>query len=109
MAQLTQSELIALTRNVVDTYDGSSPHATIHIIQDDTRHKYVVTGIENEPAAEHSWIIIQAQVEGDYVVIAEDSIWDKSLWQRLEQAGIPRAQIILAYDGEKVPVNSEVR
>jgi XisI protein len=108
MAHLTQTELIAITRRVVDTYDGTSPHATIHVIQDDTRHKYVVTGIENTPTAEHSWIIIQVQVEGDYVVIAEDSIWDKPLWQRLQQASIPRAQIILAYDGEKVPVGSEV-
>jgi hypothetical protein len=107
MARITESELLEITRNEVEKYEGTSPHASIYAIMDDVRKRYAITGIENEPGSDHSWIIVQVRIDGDFVIVDEDGIWDKHFYAALEQAGVPREQVILAYKGEQVPTLSE--
>ncbi len=107
MGQLTEQELAEITRREVAAYEGTSPHATIYAILDDSRQHYAITGIENEPGPDQSWIILQARVVDRYVIIDVDSLMDKNLWKALEAAGVPREQIALAYLGEHIPESSE--
>jgi hypothetical protein len=78
MARLNEQSLAEITRREVEHYEGISPHAQIYAIIDEPRKRYAVTGIENEPGTNHSWIIVQAHIEDQFVVIDEDGIWDKS-------------------------------
>ncbi len=103
MARLTEHELAGIVHQVVEKYEGTSPHAKIFVILDDDRHSYTVTGIENEPGNDHSWVVLQARVVGDMIIIDADNVWDKKLWKALVAAGVPREQIVLAYQGEKEP------
>ena len=102
MARLKGHRLIELTRQEVEKYAGISPHAKAYFIADKAQKIYIVTGVENEPGPNSNWIIVQAHIEDDVVVIDVDNVWDKQLWKALEQAGIPREQIILAYKGEQL-------
>jgi hypothetical protein len=107
MARLTEQELAEIIHREVEKYEGTSPHARIFVILDDRRHSYTVTGIENDPGEDHSWIVIQARVVDDFVIIDEDNVWDKKLWKALVAAGVPREQIVLAYQDEKAPQANE--
>lgn len=107
MARMTENNLTEIVRREVQKYEGTSPHAKIYLLMDDDRHTYAITGIENEPVTDRAFIIIQAHIDGDQIVIDEDNLWDKQLWKALVQAGVPREQIVLAYAGEQVPMTSE--
>lgn len=107
MARLTEQELAEVVHREVEKYKGTSPHAQIFVILDDKRQSYTVTGIENEPGDDHAWVVVQARVVDDFVVIDADNVWDKQLWKALVAAGVPREQIVLAYQGETVPTASE--
>jgi hypothetical protein len=106
MGRLSGQRLIELTRQEVEKYAGISPHAKAYFIADEVQQIYIVVGVENEPGPNGNWIIVQAHIKGDIVVIDVDNVWDKQLWKALEQAGIPREQIILAYKGEQLPEGS---
>jgi hypothetical protein len=108
MGRLNEQRLIEITRQEVKKYAGISPHAKAYFIADDVQHIYLVTGVENQPGPNSSWIIVQAHIKDDEVVIDVDNVWDKQLWKALEQVGIPREQIVLAYKGEELPEGSGV-
>jgi XisI protein len=107
MAGLTEPELVTITRREVEKYAGISDDAMAYPILDDERQTYAVTAIRNEPGEDHAWIIVQAHVADNHVIVDEDNVLDKKLVYALIQAGIPREQIILAYAGETIPVISE--
>jgi sulfur carrier protein ThiS len=100
MKNLTQ-----IVREEVEKYAGSGRGARLRLfpILDDVRQTYVVTAIDypivEEPAA---GVVVLARIVGDQVVIEED-MTDKPLIDALLQRGIPRSQIVLAYDGEPLP------
>lgn len=106
MDRLNGQQVVEIARQEVEKYAGISPHAKAYFIADEVQQIYLVTGIENEPGPNSSWIIVQAHINGDVVVIDVDNVWDKQLWKALENAGVPREQIILAYQGEAEAVNS---
>jgi hypothetical protein len=107
MDRLSEAELVERTRHEVEKYAGTSFHAKAYSISDDMRQTYVVTGIENEIGRDHSWIIVQARVVGDTVIVDEDTVMDKKLVYALLQAGVPREQIVLAYEGEPLPTHMQ--
>lgn len=107
MARLTEHELIKVTRQAIERYAGYSDDSKAYLLRDDEQRTYGVNIIKNEPGPQHGLVMIQARVLGDYVVIDQDMLWDKNLWVALEQAGVPREQIILAYKGEQVPTLRE--
>jgi hypothetical protein len=103
MARLTQAELEVILRDAVTKYDGRSDDFNVHLIFDPQRHTYAVNAVRTVPSKERGFILLQARVIEDHIVIDADALWDKNLWQTLEKAGVPREQIILAYKGEKKP------
>ena len=103
MARLNEQALINVTRQALERYAGYSEDSKAYLLRDDEQHIYGINIIKNEPGPQHGLVMIQARILGDYVVIDQDMLWDKNLWQALEKAGIPREQIILAYKGEKLP------
>lgn len=107
MGRLSENKLVQIARQEVEKYAGVSPHAKAYAILDPKRKTFAVTAIENEPGKDHDWIIVQAHVEDGVVVIDADNVWEKNLIYALEQAGVPREQIILAYEGEQIPTQSE--
>jgi hypothetical protein len=107
MVGVAESELIEITRREVEKYAGVSDDAKAYPILDDTHRTYAVNGIMDEPGKDHAWIIVQARVVENYVIVDEDNVLDKNLIHALLQAGIPREQIILAYEGENAPAIRE--
>jgi CTP:phosphocholine cytidylyltransferase-like protein len=103
MDRLDAPALARMTREVIETYAGYSDQAVAYAIADEARHRYAVNAISNHPDKLSSWIIVQAHIENDYIVIDEDSVWDKNMFKALMKCGIPRQQIILAYAGETLP------
>lgn len=107
MGGLGETELAQIVGQEVEKYAGLSPHAKAYAILDPIRKTFAVTAIENELGKDHDWIIVQAHIEDGFVVVDADNVFDKKLVYALEQAGVPREQIILAYEGEKVSAHSE--
>jgi hypothetical protein len=107
MVGIGEIELAQLVSQEVEKYAGVSPHAKAYAILDPSRQTYAVTAIENAPGKDHDWIIVQAHLEDGFVVIDADNVFDKKLVYALEQAGVPREQIVLAYEGEQIPTQTE--
>ena len=105
MARLTPDQLRDTLVRELDWYAGTSDDFRLYFAKDDEQRLYMISGIRNAPQAEQerSFILMQARVVDDHIVIDEDTLWDKNLWQALENASVPREQIILAYKGEKLP------
>lgn len=106
MDRLNGQQLIEITRREVEKYAGVSPHAKAYFIADEVQQIYLVTGVENEPGPNSSWIIVQAHIKGDMIVVDVDNVWDAPLWKALEAVGVPREQMILAYRGEAEVTNN---
>lgn len=69
---------------------------------DDERQTYTVIAVDFPTREDYAGVVVFARVVDDKVVIEEDTT-DKKLVDALLQRGIPREQIILAYDGEPIP------
>ncbi|MBZ0288879.1 MAG: XisI protein [Anaerolineae bacterium] len=107
MVRLKEAELDSILREVVAKFDGRSDDFNVHLIFDPQHHIYAINAIRPTPTKERGFILMQARVVEDHIVIDADALWDKNLWQALEKAGVPREQIILAYKGEKLPSLNE--
>jgi hypothetical protein len=106
MARLDENKLVEITRQEVEKYAGVSDEATAYPILDNEHQIYAVNAIRNEPGKDHAWLIVQARVVEDKVIVDEDNVLDKNLVYALIQARIPREQIVLAYTGEKIPTEA---
>jgi sulfur carrier protein ThiS len=71
-------------------------------ILDDNERVYAVNFISYPDRETGANVMLMARVVGDKVVIEEDTT-NKPLLDALKQRGIPREQIILAYQGEPIP------
>lgn len=99
--------LVAIVRREVERYAGNAYQARLYPVLDDSNQTYAVIIIEDDPTARPAWVVVMAQVDGDKIVIHEDTSLDKPLYEALMvNGGIPREQIILAYAGETVPTDS---
>jgi sulfur carrier protein ThiS len=82
--------------------NGRGFNVILFPILDDERQVYAVTSVDYPTRHEGGSIWVMARVVGDKVVIEEDTT-NKPLLDALKQRGIPREQIILAYQGEPIP------
>jgi hypothetical protein len=97
------TELEAITRREVEQYAGNSFKAAHYAILDDIQKLYAVVSVPDLPRPWPSRVVVMAQVVNDKIVIIED-VTDKPLADALMvNGGVPRAQIILAYQGETLP------
>ena len=109
MARLTETELMSIMSTIIESYDGKADDFKVFLVKDSLHKTYAANGIPNVITADNpSFIIVQAHIEGNWVVIDVDSLSEKNLWQRLENVGVPREQIVLAYKGEQLPEGSGV-
>lgn len=107
MDRLNLDQLMDIMTREVKWYAGVSDDSKAFYFNDKEQQQCVVVGIKNEPGPERSFVIVQARIVDDVIVVDEDTVWDKNLWKSLEAAGIPREQIVLAYLGESIPVSHE--
>jgi hypothetical protein len=96
LAQIVQTE--------VEKYAGSGRGANIRLfpVIDEKRQTYTVTAVDYPTHKAPAMIVVLARLVGETVVIEED-VTDKPLLDALLQQGIPRNQIVLAYQGEPIP------
>jgi hypothetical protein len=91
----------SLLKREVNLYVGYSPDAIIYPVLDDERQTYAVIHVPNDPKSDERYVINMAHLVDDKIVIDEDRVLDKPLYEALIwNAGIPRSRIILAYVGE---------
>lgn len=69
-------------------------------------YSVVVVPDDDHPFISNARVNVMARIVNDKVVIDED-LTDRPLYEALEEAGIPREQIVLAYAGEKLPDQKE--
>jgi hypothetical protein len=97
--------LAQIVRREVALYQAHSSISTFHALLDDDNQHYGIVVVENDHSLEVPvWVFMLARIEADFVVIEEDTSLDKHLYEALiVNGGIPRAKIILAYQGETIP------
>jgi hypothetical protein len=109
MDRLTPERLEAILVEKLTWFTGTSDDFKLYFAKDDEKHLYIISAIRDAPQKdrERSFVFMQVRVVGDHIVIDEDVLWDKNLWEVLVKADVPREQIVLAYKGEQTPVSSE--
>lgn len=92
-----------IVRHEVEQYAGESLNATLYAVIDDVHQIYTVISV-GQPADQYPpRTVIMARVVGNHIIIEADTT-NKPLVEALQQAGLARPRIILAYAGEVVPV-----
>jgi len=93
-----------IVREEVKKYAAGGRGANIILfpLLDDENHTYAVNAVDYPTRQDYAMVVVLARIVGDKVVIEEDTT-DKKLVDALLQRGIPRDQIILAYQGEPIP------
>lgn len=96
--------LNTIVREEVAKYAGQGRGANIILfpLLDDEHGTYAVNAIDYPQREDVAMVVVLARVVDEKVVIEEDTT-DKKLVEALLQRGIPRTQIILAYEGEPIP------
>jgi hypothetical protein len=96
--------LTQIVREEVEKYAGSGRGANIILfpLLDDEHKIYGVNAVDYPTRRETAGVVVLARIVGEQVVIEED-MTDKPLIDALLQRGVPRSQIVLAYDGEPLP------
>lgn len=101
-----QLSLVDATRREVERYTGYSDESNLYFLSNDIKFVYTVVDVPNIPRTYSTEIVVMAHVVGDFIVIDEDTT-DKPLFEALMvNAYIPRENIILAYQGETIPVET---
>ena len=102
--QCHEQMMRAITRREVERYVGHSDESNLYFLADDQQGVYTVIDVPPAPHQYPTEIVVMARVMGDTVVIDEDTT-DKPLVEALMvNAHIPREKIVLAYQGEAIPV-----
>ncbi len=103
-ASVEELTLAQLVKREVDRYAANSFDGLMYSFLDNEQQHYMVVHIPFDRTKYSVDMIIMARVVGDKVIIDYDDVFDKKLYKALMvNAKIPREQIILAYEGEKVP------
>ena len=102
------SVLAPLVKREVSLYAGKGFNVDVYPLLDDEHLTYAIVDVPHNRDQLKVTVINMARVVGDKVVIDEERVDDKPLYEALiHNAGIPREQIILAYAGEKPPDEKE--
>ncbi len=91
-------QLVVTVQHEVAAYVRPSPNATAYYVEDPTRQVFAVLSVPARDPQRTS-VVIMAQVVDNRVLILSDKT-NKPLYEALLQAGIPRDQIVLVYEGE---------
>jgi hypothetical protein len=92
--------LLTVQHKIVD-YVRPSPTATAFFVENAEQHLFAVVSVPINDTQKTS-VIVMARVDDNRVLIESDKT-NKPLADALLQAGIPREQIVLVYEGEAIP------
>lgn len=81
---------------------GRGGNILLFSILDEAHQTYAVNAVDYPTRKQVAGVVVLARIVGDQVVIEEDAT-DRPLVDALMQRGIPRSQIVLAYEGEPIP------
>jgi hypothetical protein len=98
-------DLTSVVQQVVEGYARPTLEGKSYAVSNTERQIFTVVIVPDYPPKFDSGIMVLAHIEGDRIIIDEDTT-DRPLWEELVRAGIPRDQIILTYAGEKLPQSS---
>lgn len=94
-------KLLMIVQHEVAGYVRPSPNATAFFVTNAEQQVFAVLSVPtNDP--QKTSVIVMAQVTNNLVLIESDKT-NKPLVEALLQAGVPREQIILVYEGEPIP------
>jgi XisI protein len=88
----------ATVQHEVAEYVRPSPNATAYYVENPEQGIFAVLSVPTDDSQRTS-VVIMARVVGRLVFIETDKT-NKPLFEALLQAGIPREQIVLVYEGE---------
>lgn len=93
--------LLKIVRQEVTKYAGSGRGINLRLfpVLDDEHQTYAVIAVDYPHHQHVAGVVVLARIVGDKVVIEEDAT-NKNLADALIQNGIPRENIVFAYDGE---------
>jgi hypothetical protein len=93
-----------ILKEEVRKYAGSGRGANLLVfpLLDDEDLTYGVVSVDYPQRKEGAGVVVMARLMGDKIIIEEDTT-DKPLLDALLQRGVPREQILLAYQGEIIP------
>lgn len=94
--------LIVRVHQIVSGYARKGLNGESFLTKSDDGRILSVVGVGRLGGKHISNVSLVVRIEGDVIIIERDQN-EKLLVDALVQAGIPRAQIILAYVGEPVP------
>ena len=95
------TDLNGIVRDVVQGYVRPSPNSTMYFMNNAEQGAYAAISVPHA-VPNMTRVVAMAHVAGEKVIIDTD-ISNKPLYEALLQAGIPQHQIVLAYQGEKLP------
>jgi hypothetical protein len=90
-----------LVRGVVEGYAGEALNGYSYFTQSEDGLVFTVAGVGTFQGKHIAAISLFVRIVGEKIIIERDQN-DKPLVDALIQAGVPRAQIVLAYAGEPV-------
>jgi hypothetical protein len=91
-----------IVRRELEGYAGQAANGHSYLTTNSDQRHFVLTSIGDVRGVRVANATIIVQVIGETVVVERD-MFDPPLVEALLQAGLPRAQIVLAYAGEPVP------
>src|SRR3990172_2076185 len=95
------TDLKQIIKEEVSWYAGCGTGLNMKLFKllDDVNQTYALMAVDDPPTKEPADVVVMARIVGDLVIIEQDNT-DRPLVKHLQQAGIPREKIILAYAGE---------
>jgi XisI protein len=90
--------LVATVQREVAEYVRPSPNATAYYVENNDQRVFAVLSVPTTDSQRAS-VVILARVVDNLVLIEADKT-NKPLFEALLQAGVPREQIVLVYNGE---------
>ena|SRR5260221_13498567 len=91
--------LLATVQREVAEYVRPSPNATAYYVENPADHTFAVLSVPTKDPQKAS-VVIMARVVDNLVLVVSDKT-NKPLYKALLQAGIPRNEILLVYEGEQ--------
>jgi len=95
------TNLTALVQQEVASYAIPSPTSAAYYMENKAHNAFSVIAVPNDRTRK-TVVILMARLDNDKIIVEFD-MTNKPLYESLMRAGIPRDQIILAYQGEPIP------
>lgn len=99
------ASLKEIVQQAVKGYAGEGLNSVSYLTRSDDGTILAVTDFAQVRGKHVTGVSLVVRIIGEWVIIERDQN-DKPLVDALRQAGIPRAQIVLAYAGEPLPMTA---